>query len=251
MNAPTFLPQTQRLQRAAGDPNWMQRSMITRMMRPVVVEDVVTVAPRLRRITLSGEVLAAAAFAPGLRVGLVLDDSLVGRVYTPLTWDRSAGTLTLLLYLNGLGPGSHWAQALQPRQTCGFMGPNTSVALPPPDVRGWMFGDETSLATAGALAAHGGLADRRIVLVLPEGHERVLADLGLADITWIRRGPEDKHLPELLSVMGQARLDAGPIVLTGEAAMITAVRRHLRDADVAASRIKTRAYWAKGKAALS
>ncbi|MBY0322009.1 MAG: siderophore-interacting protein [Reyranella sp.] len=108
---------------------------------------------RFRSITLEGAALAGVAWVPGQKIQLAMGTAFVARTYTPIDWDASAGRARILGFAHGVGPGSAWVRGIAPGDACDLFGPRSSV-----DARRLagplaVFGDETSIGLASALAS--------------------------------------------------------------------------------------------------
>lgn len=66
---------------------------------------------RLRRIQFAGAARQGLAFRPGQEVEFRVDDPAF-RHYTPVAYDRAAGTADIVFYLHDTGPGSRWVREL-------------------------------------------------------------------------------------------------------------------------------------------
>ncbi|WP_453958028.1 siderophore-interacting protein [Amorphus suaedae] len=218
-------------------------------MKRAAVAAVDDVADNFRLVTLTGPALAAVTWEPGQKVQIGMGTGLATRTYTPLDWDAAAGRTRLLGYMHGAGPGTEWLRAIRVGVPCDVFGPRRSLDvrhLPGPLS---IFGDETSIALASALARHGG--DRPVTSWLevsdPASAEQVSAALGLRDVTWFAKRQGDAHGAQMEEAARVRAAGGGSFVLTGKAGTVQRLRHALKRAGVSADRIATKAYWAPGK----
>lgn len=228
------------------------------VLRQGSVRSVREVAPRFRWICVQGETLRGLDWTPGDKVQVLLPQ-LDMRTYTPLSWDRAAGTTELLLYLNqsptespaAEHPGTRWIRTVREGDACRFVGPqrSLSVASDSPVV---LFGDETSFAVARALRS----ATKESLVCVFEVSARsecaqVLAELGLPDSVCVERSADDSHLEQIHEELERRMKEQkrARLLMTGRAQAIQALQRRRRAAGQARSN-QTRAYWSLGKAGL-
>ena len=218
------------------------------IFREAAVAGVRAIGASFRLLDLSGDGLRGAPFTPGDKVQVFLDEGDT-RTYTPFRVDPARGTMQLLLYVHGDGPGARWGRAVAVGQRVRLFGPRGSIALP--DLRGpvVLVGDETSLAVARALGDHRGASDGvSIVLEVSSTAESAAAAdaLGLSPALVERTGGAAALEREVRAAL--ARTPGANLVLTGAAPTIQALRRGLRGAATGA--IKSKPYWAPGKRGL-
>jgi NADPH-dependent ferric siderophore reductase len=201
-----------------------------------------------RLVTLGGEALRDAGWTPGDKIQIQLG-GWVQRTYTPIDWDAASGRARILVYLHGDAPGTQWARGLRAGDRCSVFGPRKSVRLEALSAGVILFGDETSLGLAAALASQ---APLHLLLETSTDAGAALSQLGLRDAQCCVRNASDAHLIELegrLSALLQAH-PAADIVLSGRASAIQHMSRLLRQHGVAATRRQSKAYWAAGKTGL-
>jgi ferric-chelate reductase (NADPH) len=118
-----------------------------------------------------------------------------------------------------------------------------------------LFGDETSFALAHAMRfTANGSADVRMVFEATSKKisEKVLAQLGIANVDVVERTSDDSHLSEIEWVAVD-HLQARSITscaLSGKASSIQRLNKRLRSLSLSSRQIRTRAYWAPGKEGL-
>jgi NADPH-dependent ferric siderophore reductase len=226
------------------------RKLFTRSARIVGIEDV---GDAFRIVTLGGEALRGAGWSPGDKIQIQLG-GWTQRTYTPMGWDAERGRTRILVYLHAGGPGAQWARTLRKGDDCVVFGPRRSVRQAPTISAVIVFGDETSLGLAAALADQ---TDPPAVLGLfevsrPADTAPVIERLELHGATLCPRLENDGHFTELEARM-EALLRAHPeaeVVLTGRAAAIQHMNKLLKRENVAAGQRQSKAYWAPGKTGL-
>lgn len=220
------------------------------LFREATASSVRTIGAKFRHIELAGAALKGVEWTPGDKVQLYLADAGM-RTYTPLTWDRGAGTTSFLAYVHATPPttpGARWAAGLEKGAVCSLFGPRGSIAFPALDDGAVFVGDETSFAAAIALRDVKPKA--RLVFEVDDAAEskEVLAAFGIADATVIQRERGDAHLEAMAKVLAE-HSSAPTMTLTGRAQSIQVLRAHLKAAG-ALRPGKSKAYWSVGKAGL-
>jgi ferric-chelate reductase (NADPH) len=214
------------------------------VLKELEVVRVESVSEHFRRVDLGGEPLKSAAFTPGDKLQLLLDDGF--RTYTPYSFDAARGVFSLLFFLHGEGtPGVAFARAAKVGDKVMGFGPRGSIPLPALASPISFFGDETSFAAARALHETGKQARYFFEVNDPVECEAVLTGLELLPKPLLlERRADDSHLAALAP-----QLEGGTLVLTGRAAAIQRIRGALRLRPKAPPQ-KVKAYWASGKKGL-
>jgi NADPH-dependent ferric siderophore reductase len=221
--------------------------LFTRSAQVLGIEDI---GGCFRLVTLGGEALRNAGWVPGDKIQIQLG-GWTQRTYTPMAWDAENGRTRILIHLHGDGPGARWARALRIGGDCIIFGPRKSVRLRGPQAKVILFGDETSLGLAAALADQ---MSAPTVLGLfevsnPADSAPVIERLDLKHAALCTRAAGDGHFSALetrMSALLQAHTEAD-VVLTGRAGAIQRMVRLLKDRDIDAGRRHSKAYWAPGK----
>nr|WP_283950055.1 SIP domain-containing protein [Agrobacterium tumefaciens] len=78
----------------------------------------------------------------------------------------------------------------------------------------------------------------------------VLAAIGLGDAIVIERTADDAHLAEAETELARLATDGTHFILTGKATSVQRVNRALKAAGIVSSRVRIKAYWARGKTGL-
>ncbi|MCA9641431.1 MAG: siderophore-interacting protein [Polyangiaceae bacterium] len=211
------------------------------------VANVQALGPRFRLLELSGRPLRQ--FTPGAKLQLMLDEG--SRTYTPFEVDSEAGTLSLLVYLHGNGPGSQWASSARQGTRVMAFGPRASIDLPRVQAPTILVGDETSIALATLFEQHHRGSATLLEVTSVDETRLALDALELERVTLVQRQVGDAHRSELGSSLLrlQDTLGAASAVLTGNARTIQSVRSGLRDAR-SRGKQTVKAYWAPGKRGL-
>lgn len=222
------------------------------LMRPAVVAEREPVAGRFHLITLEGPALRDVAWTPGQKVQIAMGASFATRTYTPIDWDAAAGRFRFVAFAHGDGPGAAWVRDAGPGDPCDVFGPRGSIdvsATPGPLA---VFGDETSIGLARALAA--ARPARTVIhhfeLDDPEAGARLLERMNLTHATLFERRPADAHVERLEAALPDLAATDAAFVLTGKAGTVQRLRHGLKRLEVPSSRIATKVYWAPGKTGL-
>lgn len=216
------------------------------------VDRAIQLGPKFRRLTLSATSLEGTSFSPGDKLQILVDDG--PRTYTPFAVDRRLGTLDILVYAHGDGPGARWGRSVAIGDRARGFGPRRSLAA---EGSGpfLVFGDETSLAVARAIGEERG--DGVLLPPLLEVTDRASARealdaLALVDEDVVERRVGDGHLDAVEERLRE-RLGRHPnatLLLTGRAQSIQAVRARLKGSGARFASQKVKAYWAPGKKGL-
>ncbi|MGW2148882.1 siderophore-interacting protein [Nonomuraea bangladeshensis] len=239
-----------------------RKSVARRLLGRVFVEgeilEVEEVAPRMRRIRIGGEGLAALAYVPGQHVRVLIGDGggLVGgvlRTYSVWWYDPSWEALDLIgLDHGGDAPGAVWVRDAAPGREVVFMRPEGGFVLREDAPYHLFAGEETASVAFGAMlralppeaAAYGAVEAER-----PGDH------LGLPrELTRVcREGAPAAGSQVLVDAVRALDLpdEPGFAYLAGEARTIQAVRAHLVDERGWSRRdVRTKPFWTPGRRGL-
>lgn len=230
---------------SAGD-SWSAQWLARLFFHEAEVQSNEPLAPGLHRITLQGPQLRQRLWSPGDKLQLKLGRGMLTRTYTPMAWDAEAGRTSFVAHTLAPGPGSDWVRRAAPGQPLAVFGPRASLALTELDpAKSLLIGDETALSLA---------AGWRPAAVLLEASAPTAVDIAAhalrLPVQVIGRAPGDAHWPHLVAQALAALGTATRVVIAGRAATVQHVLRQLKVHGIAASRIRTKAYWADGKAGL-
>lgn len=243
-------------------------------MRKLEVRDVVDVTPRTRRVSLGGAELGAfsrggwdlAAFAspcfddhvklffprPGEAPVLPTQDDghldwpesgprPLHRDYTVRHWDDERLDLDVVRHPGGVASG--WAEAVRAGDRIHVAGPRTSHVLPTAS-HYLLVGDETALPAIARWADEtaDGSSVQAVVEVADAAEEQPLGPLAAR---WVHR---DTGGDLESAVRSLPALPADTVAwVAGEAGVVRALRRHLRDdRGVAPTRMSATGYWRRG-----
>jgi len=211
------------------------------------VADVRSLSPRMRRIVLSAPEITGCAWPLGCDIAVVLtgsDGREVRRRYTVRANDGQKLVIDALLH--GHGPGSLWAQSLQPGNEVSFFGPRGQLPLPPDC---WLLAltDESGLPAIGAVAEAAGASGRslRVLAEISDETERYPLP-GNAEVRWLPRDGRPAGQPELLTAaLEQVPPTDGPgyAYLLGESRAVVTVRQRLERLGLSRAQVYAKGYW--------
>src|SRR5690606_26417784 len=248
--------------------------------RVLHVSRVADLAPRYRRVYLTGEDLAAGfpyvRFAPTDHVKLVFPDPATGeltlptpgrglrgeeggprpvfRDYTVRAWLPDSRELALEFVLHGEGVGSTWAANARPGDVVGVLGPRGNIVFPEDHARYLLAGDEAALP-----------AICRFVEELPEGATATVAvevktaseAIALAsrdgvEVLWVARDVEGEGgLERAVRRLAPVAEGGWFAFVAGEVAKVKPIRDFLRlELGLPRERVVADGYWKRGVANL-
>ncbi|HEX8767258.1 MAG TPA: siderophore-interacting protein [Jatrophihabitans sp.] len=204
-------------------------------------------SPRMRRIVLTAPEIAGQDWPLACDIAVVLSGPDGREVRRRYTVRSSAGEqLVIDAVLHGHGPGSSWAQSLEPGRQVSFFGPRGELPLPP---AGWLLAltDEAGLPAIGALAeaAAGAGRNLQVMAEIAEDSERYPLP-PTAEVRWLTRDGRPAGTPELLlGALEQVRPGTGPGFgyLLGESRAIVTVRDALSRFGLSRSEVYAKGYW--------
>lgn len=209
-----------------------------------------SIGDRFRLVTLAGPDLKGVSWLPGQKLQVAMpSSSFAARTYTPIDWDPETGQTRILGYAHGDGPGSSWLRDIEVGHECDFFGPSGSLDARPLGEQLAVFGDETSIGLAHALAHQD---QRRSVycyfeVVDLESVEPLVEKLAIGNVTLFAKQTGDAHLERMEATLPSLNARGSSFVLTGKANTIQRLIRSLKLLGVPAARYATKAYWAPGK----
>lgn len=233
---------------ATKAPGLVSQAVLRLLMRRARVTAVEDLADRFRLITLEGPALEGVAWTAGQKVQVAMGSAFVTRTYTPLAWNAATGRTCILGFAHGAGPGSAWVRGLARGDECDLFGPRASLDLRRAAGPVAVFGDETSIGLAHALAHR---EQGRPVACYLEVEDVAAARLVLRKLELCAAelfAKADGDAAEAMAASIPALLAAGAcFVLTGQAATIQHLRQALKRHGVPGTSVLTKAYWAPGK----
>ncbi len=226
----------------------------------VTVKRVVELAPRMRRVTFTGEALSAFAWSgPAAHLKLIFsppagtDAAPVLRTYTPRRFDPQGLELDVDLVLHGEGPAARWAEQAAPGQWLEVAGPGRGYAVDAAAGAYLLVGDETAIPALATILAD--LPARMPVEVFVE-----VAEAGQssaldsphpgARIHWLLRDAHATVPGTLLeaAVRAATLADTARVYVGCEAAALRRIRRYLlQERQLPATQVTTRGYWKLGE----
>jgi NADPH-dependent ferric siderophore reductase len=209
-----------------------------RFSTPVTVLSASMLGPRLKRVRFSSAALKRVAFRPGQEIEFRVSPREF-RHYTPAYFDAANGTLDVVFFLHGLGPGSAWASALQVGSEANLLGPGGGVRVRQEPLV--LCGDETSLGLFESLSR-----TLRAHVVVEEALGAVLSS---ASVTPLGRVGERGTVLAAWAQTAEVP-HAATWVLAGHAGTIQRVRSALIERGIPRATIVSRPYWASGKRGL-
>lgn len=234
-------------------PGRLSQALTRLLMRRASVVAVEPLADRFQLITLKGPALASVSWTPGQKIQIAMGSAFVARTYTPMEWEASEGLTRFLGFAHGDGPGSAWLRALEPGAECDIFGPRASLEVASMAGPLAIFGDETSMGLAHAIAAVQDRA-RPFTCVFEVGDiesaRSVVARLGLPDAELFARTDNEAHVEAMAATLAPLVAQGASFVLTGRAGAIQRLRQDLKLRGVPSGRIATKAYWTPGKVGL-
>lgn len=263
-----------------------QRAFTTHplVLRRVTVRRVHEVTPRMRRVVLGGDDLAAftrdgighpAFAAPGFddHVKLILaadgdiraalpaqlpygiewtpSEHRLTRDYTPRRVDLATGELHLDFVVHGEGPAEAWSATAREGDELWFVGPKSSLRLPDRLDRIQLIGDETALPAIGRFLDERPLDAPAHVLVTVSD-ESARQELALRDgdtVTWVVAEPGDAAALEAAVRALPVEAGEGYVWAAAESRALLPVRRYLqRERKLPKDRLNVTGYWHREEA---
>lgn len=236
-------------------------------MRVTRVEEL---SPTMRRLVLTGADLEPEFPFPALaatdHVKVVFPDPGTGEIvlsrpgesgpapirrdYTIRRVDHSTRELTLDFVLHPHGPAGQWATKACPGDEIGVLGPRGSQVYPASCADYLIVADETGLPATERFLEELPLevVVRVVVLAPPESTPRELGGGREAGIQWLPTHDMASAADAIVDAVAGLPIGEGTFAwAAGEAGVMRALRRHLRDdRKVDADRIAVRGYWRTG-----
>jgi NADPH-dependent ferric siderophore reductase len=224
------------------------------LLTSVTINDVSEVSPKFVKVSLGCEAFTCAKWTPGDKLQLrPRRGSLAMRTYTPIDWDLDEGMTDVIAYRHGDGPAVHWFNDAEAGADAEVFGPSRSLDLSDTVDNTIFVGDETSVGLAYALNHLNPAVKYLYEASDPDALSAALTALdGTTNTEIIAKTPERS---ELLAAITEAAEGLSSscfdLVVTGDAATVSAVRRGLKARPDLTPRVKARAYWAGGRTGLS
>ena len=231
---------------------WLSKTLSQLFMKPAVVVECESLGDRFRIITLESAQFREVNWVAGQKVQIGMGAGFATRTYTPIEWDAIAGRTRIVGYAHDVGPGSAWVRDARPGDQCEIFGPRNSLDIPGASGPTALFGDETSIGLAHAVASRQPGNAVRSFLEVSSGADarRVLTSLRLGDVECFERQSGDSHLSEIERRMTPLVADGATFLLSGKASSIQRLHRALKGQGLPSARLAVKAYWAPGKTGL-
>lgn len=200
---------------------------------------------QLKKIVFQGDALKGLKCAPGAQIEPRVSDTHM-RHYNPSAFDSATGTMEMLIYLHGKGPGSAWADKVIVGDKINLMGPAMKVKLDNTQRNFVFLGDETTIGTF--LFMQNSLASGQQFNGLIETEPNLLhlnQTVNLNLPTAARTAQRGEVLSKWLAENFDANKDA-QFYLLGHNASNLQLRDYLKDKGIPNSKIVMRRYWADG-----
>lgn len=234
-------------------PGRIGQAWLRLLMRQVRIVATERLAERFKLITLEGTALANVAWTPGQKIQIAMGSACAARTYTPLEWNAVAGRTCILGFEPGDGPGSAWVRTVEAGDSCDLFGPRGSLDLRRMPRTAALFGDETSIGLAYALAHQDPARSVTCLFEVAEdtgSTQQALTQLGMGEARLFAKRDGEMHLEAMEATIPALAAASAGFVLTGRAGMVQRLRQTLRRYGVPAANILTKAYWAPGKTGL-
>ena len=252
------------------DPRAPVRIRHETRLRLLTVTAVTDITPRMRRITLLGDLegfvspsycdhIKAFIFPAGVDPYVAPigergaefppEDKPQMRDYTPRFWDIAAGKLELDFVLHGDGPASGWAAQAAIGQTLVIGGPRGSFMVPQDFDWYLLAGDETALPAMGRRIEElpAGTKVLAFIEVADASEEQVFETAADLELHYLHRHEVPAgHGSLILDAIRQAALPQGTAYahILGESQMSKAVRAHLtEERGFNPEYVKSAGYW--------
>ena len=218
------------------------------------VDDVIELTARFIKVSLRADAFTRSKWTPGDKLQLrPRRGSLAMRTYTPINWDHDNGATDVIAYRHGDGPAVRWFNSAAVGTDAEIYGPSRSLDLSDTVADTIFVGDETSIGLAYALSDLNQTARYVYEATDSTALSDVLTALDIADNADIVTKSDDRNevLQSIVELAENATSSSLDVVISGDAATVNVVRRGLRRRPDLTTRIKARAYWARGRTGLS
>jgi NADPH-dependent ferric siderophore reductase len=214
------------------------------------------IAPRVRRISFTGDDLARFRYVAGqdLMFSIPVGDNPIRRRYTIRRFDPDRAVVDVDFVIHGDGPAARWAAGAEAGATIDAVGPRGKVVLAA-DVDWHLFAaDESAIPATFAMLEAIGPGVPALAFIEVGGPVDVqepgpyVAD---AQIHWVYRGDaEPGTSPVLNDVIAGAALPPGTgyAYLNGELGTVNTLKATLAARGFAPEHISAKGYWSHGRA---
>lgn len=217
---------------------------------PAKVVGVESINAHFKFIEIESESFKGLTLKPGEKIQVNVGDWNI-RTYTPLEIDSEKGTMKILGFIHGNGPGSNWVKNVGPGEDCPLIGPRSSMNLAESVDPILIFGDETAVAMAATFKNLRKGSVVKAVFTVSPGVEigTLLERLELDDsVVFVKSANESLESTVKDRVNGLIKELGIPwVLLAGHAQAIQEMRSNLKNNGIAMTKVKVKAYWADGK----
>jgi NADPH-dependent ferric siderophore reductase len=249
----------------ATDPRMPRRVRHEPRRRTLTVRQVETIAARMIRVTLSGDLEGFTSLGFDDHVKLFFPDgtinaegapNMLGRDFTPRRYDPAKDTLEIDFAIHDAGPATRWAAQAKPGDSLALGGPRGSFIIPTTYDWQLLMGDETALPAISRRLAELPARTRTVVVVEVDGRgdETALPTAADATVTWAHRnGVAAGDSDVLAKTLANLKLPAGDYYgwVACESLTAKALRRQLiADHGANPKWLRAAGYWRRGTAAV-
>ncbi len=224
--------------------------------RALTVTSATALTPRMKRITLAGDLAGFASLGADDHIKLFFADGAGGSVmrdFTPRAFDVAAGTLTIDFALHQAGPATSWAALAKPGDELEIGGPRGSAVVPDDFDWYWLIGDETALPAIGRFVEglRAGVPVLTAVAIADAAERQDFATGAAWTGLWAERdsgGGDDAA--QLLALTDARPLPSGDgfVFIAAESSVARALRARLTERGQPKAFIKAAGYWKRGEA---
>jgi NADPH-dependent ferric siderophore reductase len=213
------------------------------------------VAPRMRRVQLTGPELAEFDPRPGQEIILLLPqqtDEPIRRHYTIRRFDAAQSLLDVDFVMHGDSPAVRWASSAKKGDPLAVMGPRGRITVVP-DAEWHLFsGDDTALPAIFAMVQALPATAKAFVFIEvgDEGDRQELVSNADVTLEWLyRRGARSDESTLLIERVAAFPLppEQGHVYLLGETRKVRTERQELIARGLDRNRISAEGYWRPGR----
>ena len=233
----------------------MRRQLLDPLLLIATVDAVEDLAPRWRRIMLSGDSIRAISWQPGQHVRVQVGDHgnaldwLIGTLRTYTVSEYDGEYLHLAVFDHGDGPGAKWARTAQIGDPIKLTKPDGRFLLKSSPYYVFVGEETASVAFAAMLKTLSG--DSQIFGVVEVDTEAERFPLITEELTWsYRHGRDGASSATVVADVEHLQLPKQPglAYVAGEAKTVQMVRTHfVRDRGWPRHHILTKPYWTPGR----
>jgi len=230
----------------------LMETTMTAWVKKVTATQTEYLDPYIKKIRFTGD-FRKAHFEPGQAIIFRVSET-EHRNYTPCFFDGEQGICEVLFYLNGIGPGSRYIDAMKPGDTLYMALPRGFNLLKKESKFHFFYGDETTLGLFYSFKqvlekrgeSYAGIMDLSLAAEIPES-----LDLNMKAIrSTLPYGSAAVYYLNTVDASTWNQWATGTFYLMGNAKSIQCFRKALKEKGISGSNIVTQPYWAEGKTGL-